>query len=279
MSEAATATSAGQLLHEVREALGRECGRIVRAWAVDSRPEHGIALDALTRPLRAAGLYPLAERTTILSLLIRGLCPAPSAALEDGATESGNEARSRERPIDIGRRIDGQPKPPTSRQGQSPLAPIRSAAIDTVADRWRDRLAQDNASGTAVMTEPTIVLDAAIAKVLPEAQRAHSALAWAVARDGQYFVRPDGHREELAHRPTLSRILAALVAASAHQNVIGWRGLATAGWPDEYISQRVHSVRVRAAIATLRRLGLRSYILTTSQGWTLDLTHCVTTSV
>jgi hypothetical protein len=43
-----------------------------------------------------------------------------------------------------------------------------------------------------------------------------------------------------------------------------------AGWPGERASQRAAANRVRVALATLRKLGLRDHLITTGDGYLLD---------
>jgi hypothetical protein len=89
-----------------------------------------------------------------------------------------------------------------------------------------------------------------------------------VGPDATWFRAPNADTVDLARRHNLRRVLGALVA---HHREAGLdtAGLFAAGWPGERISREAASNRVRVAVATLRRLGLRPYLLTRSDGYVL----------
>jgi hypothetical protein len=65
--------------------------------------------------------------------------------------------------------------------------------------------------------------------------------------------------------------LEALVKAHRGEgNPLGVPALAEAGWPGERILVEAAATRVRVAIATLRKLGLREVLLTRDEGYLID---------
>ena len=102
-----------------------------------------------------------------------------------------------------------------------------------------------------------------------------AALDWealSVAEDGSW-LRVAGERAiSLQHRPSLMRLLAALIAARtrAPGQPLSRESLQASGWPGERIRPSAAANRVRVGLATLRRLGLRDAIRTEPTGWMLD---------
>lgn len=86
------------------------------------------------------------------------------------------------------------------------------------------------------------------------------------------WFRCGGPTVDLEKRPTLARVLGAL--ADRHRDrpdtVLSPRELLDAGWPDEAMDERAGINRVYVAISTLRKLGLRSFIVRSRSGYRLD---------
>lgn len=93
-----------------------------------------------------------------------------------------------------------------------------------------------------------------------------SAIAW-VSRDGTRIVRADQSELSIAHRPVLARVLAAL--AQAGEKGASAEGIARFAWPDDRSSPASLRSRVKVSVASLRQLGLRDAIETTSSGYKL----------
>ena len=85
---------------------------------------------------------------------------------------------------------------------------------------------------------------------------------------GQWFRIGAGEPASLSRRRALSAVLDAL-AANARASVSS-DALIAAGWPKERVLPEAGATRVRTAIATLRRLGLRDLLITTGEGYMLD---------
>lgn len=95
---------------------------------------------------------------------------------------------------------------------------------------------------------------------------------YAVERAGAWVEAPGGARHQLAHRPALSRLVAAFVEARER-----WPGramtvpeLVERGWPGERIVPRAAANRVYVALTTLRKLGLRDLLVRTEEGYFFD---------
>lgn len=89
---------------------------------------------------------------------------------------------------------------------------------------------------------------------------------------GRWIVSPNGGRLDLARRPTLRRLVMALVEAriSRPGESVPGAELVAAGWPGETVNPETAANRLRVAICRLRQLGLETTIVTTSSGWMLD---------
>jgi len=124
-------------------------------------------------------------------------------------------------------------------------------------ERARARLAAVRGEPIHALVEPTDRL----------ARRTLAPAKCAIARDGSRAL-----DVELAHRPTLKNIVAALLRARIEHpgRAVSTTDLFAAGWPGERIPPGAKGDRARAAIQALRDLGLRGHIVTLSGGWALD---------
>ena len=93
-----------------------------------------------------------------------------------------------------------------------------------------------------------------------------------IGNRAQWFLLGGGGRVDLSQRQPLGRVLARLCDARVREpgSPVPSRELLAAGWPDERVLARAGANRVYNAIATLRRLGLRSAIITQGDGYLLD---------
>jgi tetratricopeptide (TPR) repeat protein len=136
---------------------------------------------------------------------------------------------------------------------------------------WRDR-----ARAVAASEDARTSLDVRFAmRILLQALEPRSAPAGdlRIGPGAAWFARGDGGgRVDLRRRGALRRILAALVqqhdarvdVALDHDALMGH------GWPGERLLPEAAGTRLRVAIATLRRLGLREIIVTRDDGYLLD---------
>ncbi len=85
-----------------------------------------------------------------------------------------------------------------------------------------------------------------------------------VAADASSFE-IDGNVFDLSRRPTLQRILRAL-AESRFDVPLTSAELIAAGWPGERIVRQAALSRLRVALCTLRKMGLRHHLVSTRQG-------------
>jgi predicted ATPase/predicted negative regulator of RcsB-dependent stress response len=111
---------------------------------------------------------------------------------------------------------------------------------------------------------------------------AHSEAKKAVlrlTRDARTVVLPEGEAVSLERRGSLRRLVLALVQRRLGEGdgLAADRGrglsvdeLAEAGWPGERVLVEAAQTRVRVAVATLRKLGLRGLLVTRDDGYVLD---------
>lgn len=96
--------------------------------------------------------------------------------------------------------------------------------------------------------------------------------AWVVGAEGRSCRAPGGDVVDLERRRPLARIVHRLALQRRdHAGVaLSSDDLLEAGWPGERILAAAGAHRVRVAVSTLRKLGLRDLLLTTEDGYTLD---------
>jgi hypothetical protein len=114
------------------------------------------------------------------------------------------------------------------------------------------------------------ILQSAIGAVVPAALH--------LGPNGSWFEAPGAPRVELAHREALRLILVRLVEAHAVSpgEPLAGADLLAAGWPGERVLRTAGANRVRVALSTLRRLGLRGSLVARRDGWLLDATLHIT---
>ncbi len=93
-----------------------------------------------------------------------------------------------------------------------------------------------------------------------------------VAGGGEWFRMPGGTSVDLSRRAPLRRILLALAALriEAPGEPMSLDDIVAAAWPGERIGSRAAQNRVRVALATLRKAGLRGAIVTGRGGYLID---------
>jgi len=89
---------------------------------------------------------------------------------------------------------------------------------------------------------------------------------------GRWFRMPGGQPVSLERRRPLALILARLGSARIESpgQALSWEIVQDAGWPGERILAAAGAHRVRVAISTLRKLGLRDALRTTPDGYLID---------
>lgn len=114
--------------------------------------------------------------------------------------------------------------------------------------------------------------DAVIAARCLERQLADLLPALEVAPGGEWFRAPGGDLVDLSSRAAARRILAALAAARVAEpgRALALEALLAAGWPGERVTIATAGSRVHVALSTLRKLGLKDWIVNTPEGWALD---------
>jgi hypothetical protein len=89
---------------------------------------------------------------------------------------------------------------------------------------------------------------------------------------GRWLVTPTGRHIDLSRRPTLRKLVTALVEGRIARpgEAIPSSELVAAGWADDPTDHEAAMNRLRVAICRLRQLGLENAIVTTGSGWMLD---------
>jgi hypothetical protein len=90
-----------------------------------------------------------------------------------------------------------------------------------------------------------------------------------LANDASWFVGDRGRRVDLGRRGALRRILVAMCKQHDEEpgRALGVSALVEVGWPGERVLVDAAATRVRVAVSTLRRLGLKAIILTRDDGY------------
>ncbi len=94
---------------------------------------------------------------------------------------------------------------------------------------------------------------------------------WGVAADGSWFRPPAGDRVSLEKRPALFPILAKLAERreAAQNDPLTIDALLEIGWPGEVVVHEAGISRVKVALTTLRKLGLRDLLVRSNGGYLL----------
>jgi hypothetical protein len=89
---------------------------------------------------------------------------------------------------------------------------------------------------------------------------------------GRWIVTPFGTQVDLTRRPTLMRLLQALVEVRVDRpgEAVPSSALIARGWPEDPVVSEASANRLRVALCRLRQLGLESVIMTTNAGWMLN---------
>lgn len=115
-------------------------------------------------------------------------------------------------------------------------------------------------SGAAPMSSATTTEIRFARRMLEKRPRASGRLT----HDDGRFTLPNGATLDLRNKHALRRILVALMNGESSS-----RALIVAGWPGEKLERGAAATRLRIAIATLRKFGLRELLVTTEDGYAL----------
>ncbi len=166
------------------------------------------------------------------------------------------------------------------------IAEVGDAALDTLlaAHRAIVELASDargptegddvvlRARRTLAESEPAAARSDDVRFALRMLRRALPADGLEVGPGASWFVVPGRPRVDLSSRPTLARVLDALVTSrlAAPSVPLSWEALLSLGWPGEKVLPQAAQNRVRVALSTLRTLGLRTALVAERGGHRLD---------
>jgi predicted ATPase/Tfp pilus assembly protein PilF len=141
----------------------------------------------------------------------------------------------------------------------------RAAEAYTLLSAAVDRLGADGAAA------PFLALRAALDAAAPAAPPPPDD-ALLVGPAALWFRPPRGDRASLDRRRPLALLLQRLAAERRDRPgaPLGWDALLAAAWPGERVLPEAGAHRVRVALSTLRKLGLRDVLRTTDDGYLLD---------
>lgn len=93
-----------------------------------------------------------------------------------------------------------------------------------------------------------------------------------VGPNGAWMQTPEGDRVDLSSRQSLRRILLLLARErrAFPGRAVSAEALLEEGWPDERMLPDAAVNRLRVALATLRKLGLKDLLVRTDDGYQLD---------
>lgn len=256
-------------------------------------PSSGAARDlfeAAASALGAMGLVPAeALFTGLLGVALReGGAPAEAFARLGAATEriasGGDDAHLAlflvhlaALDADIGRAAEAAA---TLARAEKLLERAPEPAILAIAGLVRARLdpprapealaaARALAPSSAYVRVALACSDVASASAAPPPPPPDDALL--VGPAGLWFRVPRGDKVLLDRRRQLAKMLDRLAEerASRPGGALGWEALLGAGWPGERVLPEAAAHRVRVAVSTLRKLGLRDLLRTTEDGYLL----------
>ncbi len=152
------------------------------------------------------------------------------------------------------------------------LAPAPDA---TAISFWSDRargLAAENGPRSQIQNLDARFAFRTLAHALARHRPTRGASVLRLGPDVLWFAYEAAESVDLARRGPMRRMLAALVDARerAPGRTLDRQALFSAGWPGERVLEEAASTRVRVAVATLRKLGLREPLLTRDDGYLLD---------
>ncbi len=159
------------------------------------------------------------------------------------------------------------------------LARVEDPGVHRAVALHRHQLAiarSDDARGAAAeavargLTDPVVERsdDARIALRLLAARLGHGAIT--IDADACSLTLPDGAEVELASRLTLWRLVHALAEARGAGQALDPHALIEAGWPGESPTGASGLNRVKVALSTLRKLGLREILIRSHDGYSFD---------
>jgi hypothetical protein len=158
----------------------------------------------------------------------------------------------------------------------TPSAPSAPLSTRAQRDPYAARLA---ASGSIDPTtfEPRLAWDRRLRAIVAaladkRARAAAPADAWVVGDEGRVCRAPTGELVDLERRRPLARIVHHLAVARRERpgRALSNDELLAAGWPGERVLAAAGAHRVRVALSTLRKLGLRELLQTTDDGYCFD---------
>jgi len=174
--------------------------------------------------------------------------------------------------------------------GRAPEATETLASADKIAPRAADPAITAILGLTRARLDPSLAPEALAAARALEPRSAHVRIALrcappttieaappppddalVIGPSGLWFRVPNGDRTSLDRRRQLAKMLDRLAEERANRpgRALGWDDLLAAAWPGERVLPEAAAHRVRVAISTLRKLGLRDLLRTSEEGYLL----------
>lgn len=149
-------------------------------------------------------------------------------------------------------------------------------ALARQADNSTDPRSEDEATAHleraqerlgSITTDETRAAHRVLEAALKRQTQARLQVAW----DAAWFVLPTGERVDLEKRPKLSKVLAQLVEARLRSpgEPVSVHAIIKGAWPGERILPQAATNRVRVAVSSLRKAGLKDLIQTLKDGYQL----------
>jgi hypothetical protein len=96
--------------------------------------------------------------------------------------------------------------------------------------------------------------------------------ALVISADGRWFQLPTGRKVTLMRRRSLRLVLRRLLEERLARpgSALSVDELLSAGWPGERVVPHAGAARVYVAISTLRKMGLRAFLVSRDDGYLID---------
>ena len=275
---------------EIAAAHGNPRGELENGWvlgvalAVDGRLEEAWAQLAATGRPRAGGEGAAARESRIFLAALqaeRGETGAARATFAEVAPAVGGGGTSEDAEVNAASELlapllsllEARRAGTDGAQAQEREA---RAAIEPALARASTPGKPDLVAAAAAFVRAAVARQRAPAGAATGAAERRAAPELVVGEGGRWFER-GGRRFSLGRRGPPARILAALAAArlATPGRALDAFELLSHGWPGQKVLAESGAMRVYAAVATLRRLGLRKEILTRDDGYLLDPVRAV----
>jgi predicted ATPase len=225
---------------------------------------------ALARALGLADVEAAILELSALAHVAQGAHGEAHAELRLARAGAGRGVARIDALLDALAAIDGAPRSPPRADSlpRTPLLDLVSAVVARDVPRF-ERL---SASLAADVHARVIARTFASALRAPSAAPPPPVEALSIGPEGRYFAVPGEEPVSLARRRPLAKILDVLADARRDRPgaPVSWTALLAAAWPGERVLESAGAHRVRVALSTLRKMGLRDHLMSSADGYWLD---------